>query len=106
MNDSQVSGPLASWSPAAMPNAVPASDHIKWDEFMNGWYVDPAAMCRHTSGCTHNADGSYDMSMIIEFSSQRWFYLGEIISGATLLGVIGYFVYGMRRGKQKVWRIR
>jgi hypothetical protein len=54
------------------------------------------------NACTLNADGSYDMEMVIEFFPQRWFYLGLLISGTTFVGCIGYLVfYFIRRRKTK-----
>jgi hypothetical protein len=45
------------------------------------------------------------MEMVIEFWPQRWFYLGLIISGATLAGCLGYLGYagvqGLRKRRKK-----
>jgi hypothetical protein len=91
LNNAKVNGPLRSWLPSAHANAVPASDHIDLNDFENGWYIDPAQLCKnHAAGCTRNADGSYDIQLVAEFTPQRWFYAGSIISGITFIGCIGY----------------
>ena len=42
-------------------------------------------------------------SPVIEFFPQRWFYLGLLISGTTLLACLGYLGYDFfrRRAKRK-----
>jgi hypothetical protein len=95
---------------------VPASDHIDLNDFENGWYIDPAELCSHNSagsnskvqssktkiaaGCTKNADGSYNLKLVAEFTPQRWFYVGSIISATTLLACIGYLTYNWRKDKK------
>lgn len=108
LDNSHAEGWLASWMPWIRPNSVPTSDHIKWDDFMNGWYVDPAQLCKNNvTGCTREADGSYDLDMEIEFSSQRWFYVGSVISLISLAVCIGYLFYAYRRDKKsKVYHSR
>jgi hypothetical protein len=68
--------------------------HYKLNDFLNGWYVDPQALCQSdTAACTRNADGSVDLEMTLEFFPQRWFYLGLIISSTTLLACLAYLLY-------------
>ena len=45
-------------------------------------------------------DGSYDLDLIIEFSPQRYFYIGLIISGITLLSCFGYLGYVLLHRKK------
>ncbi len=79
------------------------SDHIDWDNLTNGWYVNPGELCNTGSeACTRNADGSYDLELVAEFTPQRWFNLGFPISSITLIGCVLYLVYDWRkRRKQK-----
>lgn len=94
LNNRKATGLLNSWSPKAKPDAVAQRDHIKWDNFVNGWYVDPTKICKgDKAGCTRHSDGSYDMNMIIEFAPQRWFYVGVAISATSLLAVVAYLLY-------------
>jgi len=85
--------------------------------FLNAWFVDVDELCDgvgksadglHSSAetmeptsCVRNADGSYDIEMVIEFFPQRWFYLGLLISGTTLLGCLGYLGYDWRRRRRR-----
>jgi hypothetical protein len=74
------------------------------DGYFNGWYIDPVELCgtKETlkEGCTINPDGSYNIDLVIEFTPQRWFYIGLIISGTTLLGCIGYLGYDFVRTRR------
>lgn len=101
LDNARVSGALHSWLPGAV-DAVPASDHIDLNDFENGWYVDPAAVCKDMpAGCTKNPDGSYNLQLVAEFTPQRWFYVGSIISGLTFLACISYlgYIYWPKRTK-------
>jgi hypothetical protein len=98
-----------SWWPFAKTMAASDKHHLNIDGSINAWYVDPAALCQHASdACTRNADGSYDMRLVMAFAPQRWFHVGVLVSGITTLGVVAYFVRDMRRDKQKgrVWQWR
>ncbi len=70
---------------------VTDKDHIKINNSMNGWLVDPSELCK--SSCKQNSDGSYDLTLVMEFAPQRWLYVGAAISTLTLLVIIGYFIY-------------
>jgi len=52
------------------------------------------------SSCVRNADGSYNLEMVIEFTPQRWFYLGLLISSITLFSCLGYLGYDWRRRRK------
>jgi hypothetical protein len=79
-----------------------AADHIKADFVSNGWYVDPKKICENRPvGCMQKADGTYDLSLVIEFTPQRWFYTGLIISGATLAGCIIYLIIHRVVGRRR-----
>ena len=98
LNNSKVQGLLNGWWPFAKPDTVSNPNHFELDDFLNGWYVDPAVLCVNADGtlrqgCTKNDDGGYNIEMIIEFAPQRWFYLGLLISGTTLLACLGYLSY-------------
>jgi hypothetical protein len=108
LDNEKVHGFFASWWPFARPDAVADEKHFKLNSFLNGWYVEPAELCSEVTGgksqvagCTRNPDGSYDMQLVIEFSPQRWFYLGLIISGTTLLGCLGYLVFAFIQNRKK-----
>jgi hypothetical protein len=96
--NSKSQGGLASWIPWIHPDPVPSKDHFDLDDFLNGWYVDPAALCKsHPVGCTINANGSYSLELIAEFAPQRWFYVGLVISVLTLLACLAYLGWCWRR---------
>ena len=47
-----------------------------------------------------NADGSYDIELVIEFFPQRLFDIGLIASGVTLFTCFGYLVFSLSRRKR------
>lgn len=75
--------------------SVADQDHVKINNYMNGWLVDPAKLCQ--SSCTRNSDGSYDLTLVMEFAPQRWFYVGTAMSTVTLVAIIGYLLYEKRQ---------
>jgi hypothetical protein len=89
----KIQGVLKRWWPFAKPDRVADEYHYKLNGFLNAWYIDTDDWCATQGKCTKNADGSYDIEMVIEFWPQRWFYLGLLISGATLAGCLGYLGY-------------
>lgn len=96
------------WLPWSKPDIVASGAHIKWNGFTNGWYIDPAAVCGDMkAGCTRRPDGGYDIRLVAEFASQRWFYAGVAISLMTLfLGALLLMVswlYGRSKRKKRSW---
>ena len=93
---------LNSWVPWAKPDVIPDSDHFKLNDFANGWYIDVDKLCKEQQLCTLNADGTYDLELVAEFTPQRWFYVGLIISGTTLAGCLGYLGFvGWRKLRRR-----
>ena len=98
----------SSW-PFAHPHILQADHHLKLNGSQNGWFVDPAELCKTSNvACHQNADGSYDLKLVMEFGPQRWFYLGAAISGLTALATAVYFGRHLRfsrdKGKYVRWR--
>jgi hypothetical protein len=108
LENGSVGGVAGTLSPFAHTDAVPSSDHIDLNDFENGWYVDTAQLCKKgAAGCTKNPDGSYNLKLVAEFTPQRWFYVGSIISGVTLVGCVGYLLYAWRKGnKAKTYHVK
>jgi len=106
-NNDKVNGFFGSWVPFVKPDKIADEYHYKLNDFLNGWYVDVDEYCVKNSMCTKNADGTYDIEMVLEFFPQRWFYLGLLISGTTLVGCLGYLGYAginslrLKRKKKK-----
>jgi hypothetical protein len=99
LNDAGLAG-INNWLPTATPTAVAATNHFNANGFLNMWYVDPATLCqRQSSACSRNADGSYNLKLVAEFTPQRDFYAGLIVSIATLIGCLGClgYIYVRRR---------
>lgn len=92
-NNNKINGFFNSWVPFVKPDKIQDEYHYKLNDFLNAWYIDTNEYCTDNNLCIKNADGSYDMEMTIEFFPQRWFYLGLLISGTTLVGCLGYLGY-------------
>ncbi|WP_412732156.1 hypothetical protein [Minisyncoccus archaeiphilus] len=102
MNNEKIQGLLDSWWPFAKREKVGEEYHYKLANFLNAWYVDVPELCKDgNKACTKNEDGSYDMELVVEFWPQRWFYLGLLISGTTLVGCVGYLGYDFVRSRRK-----
>lgn len=97
-------------TPLAGVTTVPNNNHVILNNGMNGWYVDPVALCATgRSGCKHNADGSYDLQLVMEFAPQRWMNMGAAVSVLTFAAGSYYFVYDLRRDRRRgvryiLWR--
>ncbi|HSD55998.1 MAG TPA: hypothetical protein VLA92_02495 [Candidatus Saccharimonadales bacterium] len=99
----EVANPKAnnSW-PFTDRAAVSSDNHMKLNNTMNGWYVDPQKLCaQQASSCQKNSDGSYDMELVMEFMPQRWFYLGAIISTATFIVCTVYYIRSRKRSNEE-----
>lgn len=72
--------------------------HIEANGYMNSWIVDPDIICHRTSPdkCILNSDGTYDLSLTLEFWPQRLFYLGAAISLSALAFCLIYLFRPVR----------
>lgn len=74
-----------------------ALTHLQVNGQQNVWYIDTKKYCNDTGDCKRNDDGSYTIDFIAEFSPQRYFYIGSIVSIATFLGLIAFIIVSKRR---------
>lgn len=78
-------------------------NHRLVNGYANSWDINPEDICFDKVNCFKNADGSYDMELVVEFWPQKAFYAGLFISGATFAGCLLYIGYDFyRRRKQKL----
>ncbi len=82
--NNKIDGLLNRLWPFTHPDRIADEHHFAYMTFLNGWYVDIEQYCERENRCTYNNDGSYDIELIIEFSSQKWFYIGVIASLSTM----------------------
>lgn len=64
-------------------------NHYQNDATFNSYFIDPKAICKQFT-CKQNKNGSYNIVGTLYFASQSYVYLGLIISGGTLLVVVGF----------------
>lgn len=83
-NNQKVQGIFNSWIPWIHSDRLPDSVHFRLNDLINGWYFNTNTYCKDKSLCTKNADGTYNIELIIEFFPQRWFYIGLTISLLTI----------------------
>jgi hypothetical protein len=70
----------------------------------NSWTIDPEYIKENFSKDQYheNPDGSIDLELTLYFKPQSYFYLGLIISGATLVACLGYLGYvGIRSWRKR-----
>ncbi|HEV7454546.1 MAG TPA: hypothetical protein VGO07_04785 [Candidatus Saccharimonadales bacterium] len=80
--------------------SIKNENHLRMNGAMNGWYIDPQRLCQSApAGCIANADGTYTIHLVMEFSPQRWFYAGCLVSIVTAAATVLYVVYDIRRGR-------
>jgi hypothetical protein len=92
LNSKVTNSNLISWSPFTKIDSVSNDDHLKLNNFLNAWYVDTNLICNQESKCIKNSDGTYDIEMTIEFTPQRWFYLGSVITISSGIGIISLVI--------------
>lgn len=79
---------------------VSSQDHVRMNGNMNGWYIDPQKLCEDGNvPCAANADGTYDIELAMEFTPQRWFYIGCLITLVAGVGAAVFVVFDIRRTK-------
>jgi hypothetical protein len=101
-NNSKVQG-ANEWLPNTSPDVIPSTDHYELNDYANGWYINTYKLCRQEKLCKINSDGSYNLNLEIEFTPQRYFDVGMIISVLTLMGCVVYLCrfYYVRSQKLK-----
>lgn len=73
--------------------------HVVANGYANGWLINPKVLCNSNSFCTLNADGSYDMDMIIEFNPQQLFIATLLLSISSFVFFGGYVLYSFKLKK-------
>ena len=82
---------------------LPEENHLTANGYANSWLIETDKICSQTDFCVKNPDGTYDFELVVEFWSQRLFYIGLFVSGITLFGCLGYLMYDIlkKRGRGK-----
>ncbi|HSX31801.1 MAG TPA: hypothetical protein VLF43_00935, partial [Candidatus Saccharimonadales bacterium] len=85
-------------------HAHTVGSHTRLNNAMNGWHIDPQTVCAQSSACTRQANGTYNISLVMEFTPQHWFYIGALISLVTAIGTLAVVWYSVRqdtRGRRR-----
>ena len=60
-------------------------DHINANKKNNAWLINVSKLCDlNASYCRKNKEGTWDIELVVEFTPQKYFYIGLIISLAAL----------------------
>lgn len=70
---------------------IPDAYHLMANGYANAWYINPDKLCIKNQ-CSINADGTYNIELIVDFEPQRILLLSSFISGFTLLFCLGYII--------------
>ncbi len=95
-------GKVNSFLPLIKKDQSINESHFEFKGYLNGWFIDIDKICKESSVCIQNSDNTYDFDLVIEFWPQRWFYLGLLISGGTLLGCVGYLAYDWQKRRKLI----
>ncbi len=81
--------------------------HTTVYNYANQWMIDPVSIKKNfdKSYYKENSDGSIDIELTLYFKPQLYFYLGVIISSATLMGCFSYLVFNFVRLKRKKLKV-
>jgi len=89
------------WQAKIQGSRIDDDDHFMANGYSNGWLINTVDVCENNNKCKINTDGSYDIEITIKYWPQQLFYLGILISGASLVGCIGYLIYDRRKRRKK-----
>ncbi|MFA6533801.1 MAG: hypothetical protein WCT37_01365 [Patescibacteria group bacterium] len=74
--------------------------------YTNSWWLDLDYLRKNFSGyLLDNGDGTYDLELVLEFAPQKYFYLGAVISSATLLLLLIYVLVKVVSSVRRYYRV-
>lgn len=77
-------------------------DHWQANGYGNAWVIDPKIICQNNPNkCKENQDGSYDFEITIEYSLERFYFIGKLISGLVILLSTLYLIFILIKCKLK-----
>ena len=76
--------------------------HFMINGYANAWWIDLPELEKQGL-IKKNNDGTYDFSVTIEFTPQKYFYIGLFISCLTFIGCIAYLIWDfLKRRKEQL----
>jgi hypothetical protein len=65
--------------------SIQESQHVLVNGYANAWFISTDNICRSKVSCQRNQDGTYNLTLSLEFLPQNLYYIGEIVSGITFV---------------------
>lgn len=80
---------------------VEEDSHLLTNGYANSWIIDANSVCG--SQCKKNPDGTFDTQLSVEFSQQKSYQLGIVVSSLAYIILIGYLfsIYWRKKNDQK-----
>lgn len=80
--------------------SILSTQHFKVNGATNGWYIDVNELCKDSS-CQKNNDGSYSFTVTINYTSQKWFVIGLVVSAVAWIATLAWIVYDWRKDRRR-----
>ncbi len=75
---------------------------FKVNGYAGSWIINPKDICQKSGFCFANADGSFDLEIVLEFWPQRFFYLGAAVSLFTFWLILALILFRWQRRWRKI----
>ena len=81
------------WETWQSKPVVNEDNHSMVNGFANKWSIDIKKICSNNNACIMNKDGSYNISIILEYDTQKYYFIGLLVSGISLAISLLYVIY-------------
>ena len=78
--------------------------HFQVNGYANGWFIDVDHLKdQFPDSIQERPSGAIDVNLILEFNTQKKFYLASIVSSITIVGLLFYMIWHF---VQNIWYAR
>jgi hypothetical protein len=78
-------------------NSLNEVNHIKIDDFSNGWKIDPQLIVKEFPYSTRQSNSKFDIEVVAEYMPQRIYLFGLLICFSTLIIIALLFLIRLRK---------
>jgi len=79
--------------------------HLQVDNYSNGWFIDPEVLCSEINDCIKNKDGSYNINLVAEHSSNKLSIFSLVFLTLIIIMLTISFIYG-RKNQKNIYQPR